>query len=311
MSYKNKQCQRQSSLFLLLKRPIQSIRWFTNTSSTPHTTAQRPKIFTEKMHRGSRFLVSKVVMKELLTAIKDFVAKRSRNTSVTLSEKKRNSSFASWYSRSHSGSSSSFDPYSASSWRHKLTSLGFASGELRSTADRLLLCCVEHDGIKGVVTGVRPVPPSMRESKLNGIPLVGVVIGIPVTSIELFIKDGVSTVLKANVSGLSLGSAYNDREFSLLLLSNPTGSELGLFGLVAAIMALPAFVGSTNWSSGRFGFITGFTSGGDVDRSRQTALWASNSSSNSSFSCCRLWISSVRLCFFSSKSLVSYKNHTR
>lgn len=152
----------------------------------------------------------------------------------------------------HSRSFSSSDPCStmsslsssSSSWRHKLTSFGgFASGELRSTADKLFLCCVEHDGIKGVETGVRPVPPSINDSKLKGMPLVGVVIGIPAMSSDDFMKDGVSTVLKTNGSSLSFGSANIDREFSLLLLSNPTGSELGLFGLTAATVS--PFVGST------------------------------------------------------------------
>lgn len=173
-----------------------------------------------------------------MRATKNFVVNSTRITLLLffLFSKKNSTFFASWYFHSHSGSFSSFDPWFAtSSWRHKLTSFGgFASGELRSTADRLFLCCVEHDGIRGVETGVRPVPPSIRDSKLNGIPLVGVVIGIPATSNDGFMKDGVSTVLKASVSGLSLGSANIVKEFSLLLLSNPTGSELGLFGLVAA-----------------------------------------------------------------------------
>lgn len=145
---------------------------------------------------------------------------------------------------SHSGSSS-FDPYSRSSWRHKLTNFGgFASGELRSTADRLFLCCVEQDGMRGVETGVRPVPPSINDSKLNGMPLVGVVIGIPATSKDGFMKDGVSTVLNASVSGLSFGSLKIDREFGRLLLSKPTGSEFGLFGL-AAVFTDSHFVSST------------------------------------------------------------------
>lgn len=147
--------------------------------------------------------------------------------------------------RFHSGSSS-FDPYSmTSSWRHKLTSFGgLASGELRSTAERLFLCCVEQDGIRGVETGVKPVPPSIRESKLNGIPLVGVVIGIPATSNDGFMNEGVSTVLKVNESGLSLGSLKIDNEFGLLLLSNPTGKEFGLLGLAA--VKVSRFVGSAN-----------------------------------------------------------------
>lgn len=108
----------------------------------------------------------------------------------------------------------------------------------------MFLCCVEHDGIRGVETGVRPVPPSIRDSKLNGMPLVGVVIGIPATSSDGFMKHGVSTVLKARVSGLSFGSANIVREFSLLLLSNPTGNELGLFGLIAAAIVVSPFIDS-------------------------------------------------------------------
>ena len=165
--------------------------------------------------------------------------------------------------------SSSGDPYSIS-WRHKLTSLGgFASGELRSTAERLFLCCEEQDGISGVETGVRPVPPSMRESKLKGIPLEGVVIGIPATSLVDFMKEGVSTVLNCRGSGRSLGSTKIGSELGLLLLSNPTGSEFGLFGLKAQTES--RFNGWTNSPSTMLGFITGLTSGGEVDRSRQTA----------------------------------------
>ena len=142
---------------------------------------------------------------------------------------------------SHSGSSS-FDPYSRSSWRHKLTSFGgFASGELRSTADRLFLCCVEQEGINGVETGVRPVPPSINDSKLNGMPLVGVVIGIPATSNDGFMNAGVSTVLNVSVSGRSFGSLKIDRELGRLLLSKPTGNEFGLFGLVAMFTAASRF----------------------------------------------------------------------
>lgn len=43
-------------------------------------------------------------------------------------------------------------------------------------------CWLEQDGTKGPETGVKPVPPSINESKLNGIPAVGVVIGTPATS---------------------------------------------------------------------------------------------------------------------------------
>lgn len=145
------------------------------------------------------------------------------------------------HARSHSGSSS-LDPNS--SWRHKLTSFGgLASGELRSTAERLFLCWLEHEGMSGVETGVSPVPPSIRESKLNGIPLEGVVIGTPATSEAVFMNVGVSTVLNCNESGRSFGSVNIGREFGLLLLSNPTGKEFGLFGL--ALFTDSRFWGST------------------------------------------------------------------
>lgn len=66
---------------------------------------------------------------------------------------------------------------------YKLTSLGgpLASGELRSTAGKFL-CWVLQDGTKGAETGVKPVPPSIKLSKLNGIPVDGVEMGIPVAS---------------------------------------------------------------------------------------------------------------------------------
>lgn len=97
----------------------------------------------------------------------------------------------------------------------------------------MFLCCVEQEGINGVETGVRPVPPSINDSKLNAMPLVGVVIGIPATSNDGFMNDGVSTVLNVSVLGLSFGSLKIDKEFGRLLLSKPTGKEFGLFGLVA------------------------------------------------------------------------------
>lgn len=106
--------------------------------------------------------------------------------------------------------------------------------------------------MRGVDTGVNPVPPSIRESKLNGIPLVGVVIGIPATSRDGFMNAGVSTVLKFNESGLLLsfgidtGSLKNDKEFGLLLLSKPTGSEFGLLGLADVNVSRFVVGGSMN-----------------------------------------------------------------
>lgn len=200
--------------------------------------------------------------------------------------------------------SSSRDPYSIS-WRHKLTSFGgFASGELRSTAERLLLCWVEQDGISGVETGVSPVPPSISESKLKGIPLEGVVMGTPATSEVVFMKEGVSTVLNCrDWSCRSFGSTKMGRVLGRLLLSNPTGRELGLFGLRAQMGS--RFAGWINWFSTMSAFITGLMSGGEEALSRQTERWVSRMNSSSSFACFNWLISSCKVCFFCSNPSVS------
>lgn len=62
---------------------------------------------------------------------------------------------------------------------YKLTSL-WESGELKSaTLIGMFRCCVLQEGIRGPLTGVKPVPPPMRDSKLNIIPCEGVVMEIP------------------------------------------------------------------------------------------------------------------------------------
>lgn len=126
--------------------------------------------------------------------------------------------------------------------------------------------------MSGVDTGVNPVPPSIRESKLKGMPLDGVVIGTPATSFEVFINEGVSTVLNCNESGRSFVSlaANIGNELGLLLFSKPTGNEFGRFGLVSIDSHL------FGWRNGVLSmvtsdFIRGFMSGGDDERSRHTA----------------------------------------
>lgn len=57
----------------------------------------------------------------------------------------------------------------------RLTRLLCWSGEAWS--GRALVCCAQGWGWG--CTGVRPVPPSIRLSKLNGIPLLGVLISMP------------------------------------------------------------------------------------------------------------------------------------
>lgn len=78
--------------------------------------------------------------------------------------------------------------------------VGTESGLERSTHDEFL-CWLEQEGIIGPETGVNPVPPSINESKLKGIPEVGVVIGIPGPSF-------VTGFLDANVvTGSDVGRA--------------------------------------------------------------------------------------------------------
>lgn len=67
----------------------------------------------------------------------------------------------------------------------------------------LRCCCVLHDGLG--TTGVSPVPPSIRESKLNpGIPDEGVVIAIPAISCQLF-EDRGGAFVKGEATGSDVG----------------------------------------------------------------------------------------------------------
>lgn len=111
---------------------------------------------------------------------------------------------------------------------YKLTSFGGppASGELRSGAGRFL-CWLLQDGTNGADTGVNPVPPSIKLSKLKGIPVDGVVIGIPIASetdvvfwlvinvvgtfnelglLGLFIEGNVGAIDELSISFLAGGS---------------------------------------------------------------------------------------------------------
>lgn len=67
------------------------------------------------------------------------------------------------------------------------------------------------------LTGVNPVPPSMRESKFNAIPADGVVMGTPATS-EIVVGTGLGW-------------------------NTETGSELGLDGLLPPQDARSANIG--------------------------------------------------------------------
>lgn len=101
-----------------------------------------------------------------------------------------------------------------SSHHHKVISLGgMDDSGLDKSIPEEFLCCVEQDGMIGVrpvpLTGVKPVPPSIRESKFNGSADEGVVIDTPATS---------SMVVGAGFDGKTV-----------------TGSELGLSGLFSLI----------------------------------------------------------------------------
>lgn len=74
----------------------------------------------------------------------------------------------------------SFDALSLCIYCYKLTNL---EGSLVGvTSSKGCLFCEEQLGTRGPETGVRPVPPSMRESKLN-IPVDGVCMATPLISV--------------------------------------------------------------------------------------------------------------------------------
>lgn len=108
------------------------------------------------------------------------------------------------------------------------------------------------------LTGVNPVPPSMRESKFKAIPADGVVIGTPATS-EIVVGTGFGW-------------------------KTETGRELGLDGLLPPQLARSASIGFLGGLGSDIGamtesssYIMGFTSGGEggcasVPAKRQFAL---------------------------------------
>lgn len=85
------------------------------------------------------------------------------------------------------------------------------SGELMSALMAgKLRCWVLQEGIRGAETGVRPVPPTINESKLNWMPVDGVLMLIPASS-ETFLgpKQGgtVDTFKELGRLGLAMGTA--------------------------------------------------------------------------------------------------------
>jgi hypothetical protein len=107
------------------------------------------------------------------------------------------------------------------SFFYKLTSFGgpHASGDVISAAlVGIFLCCVLHEGTKGAETGVSPVPPTINESKLNWIPVDGVVIEIPAMSVTLlFLPMGAVdiTFKKFGLLGFEIGTV----ELNITLLA--------------------------------------------------------------------------------------------
>ena len=91
------------------------------------------------------------------------------------------------------------------------TSLRFTASGLDKSTGRVVplppvllrCCCVPQDGLG--TTGVRPVPPSINESKLNpGIPDDGVVMAIPAISCQL-LEDRGGAFAKGEATGNDVG----------------------------------------------------------------------------------------------------------
>lgn len=99
------------------------------------------------------------------------------------------------------------------------------SGEVTSTTllTGIFRCCVLHDGTNGAETGVNPVPPTINESKLNCMPVDGVVIEIPAISCTLFFVRGAvaATLREFGLLGFEIGTVV---ELSINFLAGG-GSE--------------------------------------------------------------------------------------
>ena len=89
--------------------------------------------------------------------------------------------------------------------------------------------CVEHGTWMQGFTGVSPVPPSIRESKLN-ITDDGVLIEIPAMSAAFF---------RASASeGFRLDATFSDDgRFGLWIFMNVGVLRLGMYGVVGVVMS--------------------------------------------------------------------------
>ena len=95
----------------------------------------------------------------------------------------------------------------AASRNHNETNVGGTEAGLdKSTDPEELRGWLEQLATRGVETGVKPVPPSIKESKLKGIPADGVVIGTPATSeTETFALSALCEGVKAAETGREFG----------------------------------------------------------------------------------------------------------
>lgn len=106
------------------------------------------------------------------------------------------------------------------------------------------LCWLEHEGARPE-TGVKPVPPSIKESKLKGIPADGVVMGTPATSESAPPQPILPPGVKA-------------------VVAEDTGKEEGRCG---GLLATGRRRGSgRDWSCRRDGFTSGGEAGGGSRR---------------------------------------------
>ena len=145
------------------------------------------------------------------------------------------------------------------SFFYKLTSFGgpHASGDVISAAFAgMFLCCVLHEGTKGAETGVSPVPPTINESKLNCMPVDGVVIGIPVKSLTLlFLPIGAVdiTFKEFGLLGFEIGTAELNITFLAGEGKENVSSSATVVGKVSALTLSPL----TLFSYGGKGLMSG------------------------------------------------------
>lgn len=124
----------------------------------------------------------------------------------------------------------------------RLTSFGGpqASGETKSTIlTGMFRCCVLHDGIRGVETGVKPVPPPIRESKLKVMPVEGVEIGIPMIS-DTFLGVEEITFSEFGRLGLDIGTV----ELNITFLVGEGNKNMSLIGSINSVFTLSTCLSS-------------------------------------------------------------------